>query len=188
MFDITFAQFQTWNPEVDAACDNIQAGLQYCVSGPTGTSTTTPVASPTAPGTITTGCTKYYTVVSGDFCGKIETMFAITFAQFVAWNPEVDTACDNIQVGLQYCVAGPTVTSSSTTPAASPTASGTITTGCKEYYTVVSGDFCAKIESMFSITFAQFQAWNPEIDTACDNLQLGLQYCVSGPAVSKRRG
>ncbi|PPQ88423.1 hypothetical protein CVT25_011225 [Psilocybe cyanescens] len=186
-FGITLTQLLTWNPEIDSECTNIQIGLAYCVSGPGATgstsTTSTPAPSPTASGTITVGCTEYYTVVSGDSCPAIESKFSITFAQFQQWNPEVDTACDNILVGFQYCVAGPTTSSSSTTPAASPTASGTITPaqGCKSYYTTVSGDFCFKIETQFDITLAQFLEWNPEINSDCTNLQVGLAYCVSGP-------
>jgi len=57
-------------------------------------------------------------------------------------------------------VAAPTsVTSSTVTPPA-PTQSG-IVAGCTEYYVVQSGDSCAAIETEFSITFAQFLAWNP---------------------------
>ncbi|KAF8966665.1 hypothetical protein BDZ97DRAFT_1917471 [Flammula alnicola] len=183
-FGITLAQLLTWNPEINSGCTNIQVGLAYCVSGPGGTTSTTstPVASPTASGTIITGCTQYYTVVSGDSCPAIESKFSITFAQFQQWNPEVHTACDNILIGFQYCVAGPSSTSS-TPPAASPTASGTITPaqGCQAYYTTVSGDFCFKIQTQFNITLAQFLEWNPEINSGCTNLQLGLEYCVSGP-------
>uniref|UniRef100_A0A8H7XIN7 LysM domain-containing protein n=1 Tax=Psilocybe cubensis TaxID=181762 RepID=A0A8H7XIN7_PSICU len=180
-FGITLDQLLTWNPEMTLEGTNIQVGLAYCVSGPASTvsSSSTPVPSPTASGTITVGCTEYYTVVSGDSCPAIESKFSITFAQFQQWNPEVDANCDNIFVGLQYCVAGPASTSTITTsPAASPTASGTITPaqGCKLYYTTVSGDFCFKIETQFNITLAQFLEWNPEINSDCTNLQLGLEY------------
>ena len=35
---ITFAQFRSWNPEVDTGCSNIQPGLAYCVNSPVATS------------------------------------------------------------------------------------------------------------------------------------------------------
>ncbi|KAJ7174357.1 hypothetical protein C8R46DRAFT_1189193 [Mycena filopes] len=179
-FSISFSQFVAWNPEVNSDCSNIILDEAYCVNGPTVSSSSAPASSPTAPGTITTGCTQYYTVVSGDFCGKIESQFGISFAQFVAWNPEVDAACDNIQAGLQYCVSGPSSTTSAA-PTSSPTAPGTITTGCTDYYTVVSGDFCSKIEDQFSISLAQFLKWNAGVNAQCSNLQIGFEYCVSGP-------
>ncbi|KAF8193652.1 hypothetical protein BJ912DRAFT_959969 [Pholiota molesta] len=178
-FGISLAQLLTWNPEIRVIGTNIELGLAYCVSGPGGTTTTsTPVASPTASGTIITGCTQYYTVVSGDSCPAIESKFSITFAQFQQWNPEVDS----IFTYLKY-PRDKASSTSSTTPATSPTASGTITPaqGCEAYYTTVSGDFCFKIETQFSITLAQFLEWNPEINSDCTNLQVGLEYCISGP-------
>ncbi|KAJ7283214.1 hypothetical protein C8J57DRAFT_1462365, partial [Mycena rebaudengoi] len=186
-FSITLSQFINWNPEVNSICSNIILEEAYCVSGPAISST--PVPSPTAPGTITTGCAEYYTVVpvynfssAGDFCGKIEDQFGISLLQFLTWNPEVDSeyiklrAGDNIQAGLQYCVSGPTSTVTSVPPSpTSSTAPGTITTGCTHYYTVISGDFCAKIESQFSISMAQFLKWNTGVNAQCSNLSIGLQ-------------
>ncbi|EIN13197.1 hypothetical protein PUNSTDRAFT_128887 [Punctularia strigosozonata HHB-11173 SS5] len=188
-FSITLDDFITWNLEVNNQCTNIQGGLSYCVAGAVDTSTTTTAtsvaASPTASGTITTSCDMYYIVISGDSCAVIDDRFGITFAQFQAWNPEVDDQCGNIVPGLQYCVSGPSTISSSTATiiSAAATGSGTITPaqGCTQYYTVQSGDFCASIEVEFGISSAQFLAWNPEIDQECTNLQLDVQYCVSGP-------
>ncbi|KAI0714387.1 hypothetical protein C8T65DRAFT_644159 [Cerioporus squamosus] len=174
-YDITFDQIRQWNPEVDSNCANIQPDLGYCVAGPeAGTGTITP----------SQGCTAYYTVMSGDSCPAIEAQFGITFAQIQTWNPEINNDCSNIIAGVQYCVAGPSSgTTTSTTATAAPTGPGTITPGqgCKEYYTVVSGDTCEVIDNKFGITLAKFIQWNPEIDSQCTNLQLGVQYCVSGP-------
>ncbi|KAM5541623.1 hypothetical protein V8D89_004813 [Ganoderma adspersum] len=164
-YGITFDQIRQWNPEVDASCANIQPGFGYCVAG---------------------RCTAYYTVQSGDSCDVIDTQFNITLTQFLTWNPEINSQCSNILAGVQYCVAGPSSgggTTTTTTSAAAPTGSGTITPGqgCKQYYTVVSGDNCSVLESEFGITLAQFINWNPEINSQCTNLELGVQYCISGP-------
>ncbi|KAI0954351.1 hypothetical protein AcV7_007610 [Taiwanofungus camphoratus] len=191
-YSITLAQFLAWNPEVFANCTNIDVGLAYCVSGPAvssspTTTSSTPTASPTAPGTIPTGCTQYYTVVSGDNCGSVDAKFNITLAQFLAWNTGVDSSCDNLELGYQYCVAGPplstttTATPTSSSPAASPTAPGVIS-GCTEYYTVVSGDYCSEIETKFNITSAEFLAWNTDLNSDCSNLEAGYEYCVAGPS------
>ncbi|KAJ3559301.1 hypothetical protein NM688_g426 [Phlebia brevispora] len=210
-YGITLDQFISWNTEVTSDCTNLEVGLSYCVFGlgnftptpislaptsasgspTTGSSPTisSPTSSPTptniAPGTITSGCAQYYTVQAGDSCGAIESNFSITLAQFTTWNPEVNNQCTNIDVGLAYCVSGPTSTSTppTTSPTGAPLAPGTLT-NCAEYYTVVSGDYCALIESNFDITFAQFQTWNTGVDSNCDNLLLGYQYCVAGPAGS----
>ncbi|TFK91429.1 carbohydrate-binding module family 50 protein [Polyporus arcularius HHB13444] len=176
-FGITFDQIREWNIEIDSNCANIQPGLGYCVAGPAiGTGTLTP----------SQGCTAYYAVQRGDSCPAIESQFSITFTQIQAWNPEINSACSNIVAGVLYCVAGPAsgpTTTTTTTSAAAPTGSGTLTPGqgCKAYYTVASGDNCGVIDTKFGITLAQFIKWNPEINSQCTNLQLGVQYCVSGP-------
>lgn len=171
-YGITLDQIRQWNTEIDANCANIQPGIGYCVSGP-----------PLGSGSLrpSQGCTDYYTVQPGDTCTVIDTTKGITLAQFLAWNPEVNSQCSNIQGGVQYCVSGPA--SSTTTPAPAPTGPGTISPGqgCTKYYTVMSGDNCSVIDAKFGITLAKFIKWNPEINAACTNLQLGVQYCVAGP-------
>ncbi|KAJ5875669.1 uncharacterized protein N7473_013016 [Penicillium subrubescens] len=49
---------------------------------------------------------------------------------------------------------------------------------CQEYYTIVEGDYCRKVEVQFGITAAQLQAWNTGLDDSCTNLWKGYQYCV----------
>lgn len=174
-FGITFTQFQTWNPEVNEACSNIQVGLAYCVASTGGSSSSGPPSN-VATGTITDGCTQYYTVVSGDSCSAIDTTYSITFAQFRTWNPEVDENCSNIQVGEAYCVAS-TNTGSGGTP--SNLASGSFT-NCSTYYTVVSGDSCTAIDTTYNLALADFYRWNPEVNTDCTNIGVGEAYCVQG--------
>ncbi|KAI0364300.1 hypothetical protein BV20DRAFT_1029986 [Pilatotrama ljubarskyi] len=198
VYSLRDEEFRTWNPEIDENCTNIQVGLSYCIFGPyvpytptvtvppsitigpssTSTTTTTsasPLPTNIANGTITDGCTEYYTIQSGDSCSVIETTFSISLSDFRTWNPEVNAQCTNIILGLAYCVHGPPATSS-------PIAPGTITTGCDTYYTVQSGDTCAVMEDQYGITFDQIRQWNPEIDSNCANIQPALGYCVAGPA------
>ncbi|KAH7925017.1 hypothetical protein BV22DRAFT_1129366 [Leucogyrophana mollusca] len=142
-------------------------------------------ATPTnvASGTITTDCTAYYTVVSGDTCDLVEAKNGITAAQFLAWNPEINADCTNLELGEAYCVAASaaTTTTTSSVSAATPSnvAPGTVTASCTAYHTVVSGDTCYLIEGEYGITDAQFLAWNPEINSGCTNLIIGEAYCVA---------
>jgi LysM repeat protein len=53
-------------------------------------------------------------------------------------------------------------------------------TNLAQWYVVQSGDYCAKIESVYGITMAQLQQWNPDLKDDCSNLQLGDAYCVHG--------
>lgn len=200
------------NPSVDSQCSNLLAGEDYCVAPVNGTTvppviltrqptmaaTSPTMASSTASSTViappgptvagtTSQCYKWYQVVSGDTCDKIDTTYGITSAQFRSWNSAVDFSCSNIQVGVFYCVNGVTQTapaSSSTAMATvappGPTGTGT-TTACWAWYTVISGDTCDRIDTTYGITLPQFQTWNGNIDAACTNLVVGNAYCVAGP-------
>lgn len=172
----------TWNPEISSG--SLPAvGSAICIIFPKGNYT---LLSTSRPSNAYTGaiqkCAQYYTVQSGDGCPSIENRFGLTNSQFDELNPGLASDCTNLILGLAYCVL-PTVpfSASNTTTTGPPSnvAPGTLTKGCLSYYTVVSGDSCFGIESKFSITFTNFTTWNPEINTACTNLQLGLAYCIS---------
>lgn len=47
-----------------------------------------------------------------------------------------------------------------------------------EWYLAVSGDTCDAIVALFSITLAEFYAWNPAVGSTCADLFLGYYYCV----------
>lgn len=135
-FGITFSQLQIWNPNLDSTCGNLLLGEAYCVNSPQTTSqsvntatvteaptngggtsptsvtatqtTSTTVSAPTTTITGTTSnCFKWYVVVSGDSCDKIDTANGITLAQFRLWNTSVNSGCTNIQIGIAYCVSSP---------------------------------------------------------------------------------
>ncbi|KAJ6538819.1 hypothetical protein DFH09DRAFT_71517 [Mycena vulgaris] len=170
-FNLTLSQFVTMNPEINAGCTNLALAEAYCVASSNST-----IPPNVAPGTITSGCTQYYTVASGDGCASIESKFGLTLAQFITMNPELNSGCTNLALAEAYCVASSN--STSTGPPAN-VAPGTITAGCTGYYTVVSGDGCASIESKFGLTLAQFIAMNPELNSGCTNLALAEAYCVA---------
>ena len=147
------------------------------------------------------GCKQYYTVQSGDSCTNIETTYGISFAQLYAWNPSstfmsltlltieiqnrkliyfpVGSKCDNLWLNYAYCVQGPSSSGSATATAAAPTLTQSgIASACDQYYTVASGDSCAKIESQYNDTFAELYSWNPAIGSNCQNLWVGYAICV----------
>ncbi|KAH8432787.1 LysM peptidoglycan-binding domain-containing protein [Aspergillus melleus] len=105
-------------------------------------------------------------------------------------NPDLNADCTNLISGLYYCTLPtadwnkPSTTLTTTTTsvyvsAPAPTASGT-TPNCYEWYVVLQGDYCAKLQSQFGITMAQLQQWNPELNRSCTNLLTGYAYCVHG--------
>ena len=204
--------FQAINPSIDADCFNLVPDLWYCVrplagwnatgidDGPNPTSSQT-VAPPGPTQTGTTGaCYKWRVVVSGDTCFGLQQTEGVTMQQLVAWNANLKADCSNLELGIAYCIRGPAAAPSSTTTTrpttttttrststASTTSSSTQTptpTGipCAFQYTVVSGDWCAKIWEAYGLSEARFRELNPSIGASCA-LDLGQRVCVApGPA------
>ena len=171
---VTMAQLVAWNPNLKADCSNLMLDAAYCVQGPplpsastssipltTTTSTTTTTKSTTTSSsssspTPTTTCTQTYTVSPGDYCSLIWTQFSLTESLFRTLNPTLNAACD-ISIGQILCVGTPST--------------------CKTTYTVVAGDWCAKIWEEFNLTEQQFRALNPELGAEC-GIQVGQRVCV----------
>ena len=171
---------ETWNPELSSG-SLPGTNSAICIVFPMGNYTLVPVAPPiNAYPNATTACAQYYTVKSGDGCSSIAAAFGLTINQLSDLNPGLKTDCTNLILGEAYCVFPTYPVSSIDTGTGIPpnVANGTITDGCSEYYTVVSGDNCGPIETKFNLTSTQFLTYNPEIATDCSNLQLGLAYCV----------
>jgi LysM repeat protein len=170
---VTMAQLVAWNPDLKADCSNLILDAAYCVQGPplpptsttttitttpkpTSSSTATRTSSAAGPTTTSTTCAQTYTVQSGDWCAKIWEQFGLSEAAFRALNPALDAACV-IDVGQVLCVAAPSA--------------------CKKTYTVVSGDWCAKIWEQFGLSEAAFRALNPKLDEGC-LIEIGQRLCV----------
>lgn len=173
---ISLANFYAWNPAVSSTCTSLIAGDYVCVNVIGGTTLTTstsksPTNGITTPGPIQTGvtanCNTFYLVQSGDQCGTIASSHGISLASFYAWNPAVGSTCATLIAGDYVCVnviGGTTTTASKTTSTKgngvstpTPTQSG-MTTSCKTFHDVVSGDQCGTIASNAGITLAQVRA------------------------------
>jgi LysM repeat protein len=194
-------QFRGWNPAVGTDCAGLWLGYYYCIgipntptARPTTIITTTKPATPTGPsptqdGIIST-CARYHKAVSGDTCQKIVDQYG-TFSstQFRGWNPAVGTDCSGLWLGYYYCIGvpgTPTVKPTSSTPkptgctasVPTPTQPGAVC-ACKKWHKVASGNTCATIEKLYSITAANFNKWNPQVGSDCSTLWLGYNVCVS---------
>ncbi|KAI1383119.1 uncharacterized protein F4822DRAFT_93145 [Hypoxylon trugodes] len=121
-------------------------------------------------------CTSTYTVQQGDTCNKIINTFNgnFTLQEFYTWNPQVDSVCSNLFVGEVVCIG---VADTTTPPCPAPYAPG-LNSNCKSCYKVVSGDTCLAVANKEGISLSNFESWNPDINAACTNLQLGYNYCV----------
>jgi LysM repeat protein len=136
-----------------------------------------------------------YTIVSNDTCDSIANTVNIPFPAFLGYNPTINPYCTNLITGNSVCVTPPggvynattisgaiptqtAVYATATVAPPGPTAHGT-TANCGKYYQVQPGDFCQVVAINQTIALPLFEAINPSIDLACDNLTPGLWYCVS---------
>ncbi|KAL5040783.1 hypothetical protein BDW71DRAFT_213866 [Aspergillus fruticulosus] len=161
---ISVSQFTAWNSGVGTGCTSLA-----------GNGIATP--TPTLPGMVA-NCDAFYLVRSGDGCAAIASSKGISLVQLYAWNTNHGTGCTG-------CVS-PTTTTKTTTRTASTTRTTTtqgngvatptpiqpgMTTSCKEFHKVVSGDQCGTIASKAGITLVNFLRWNPGVGgSACSSL------------------
>ncbi|KAI5236027.1 hypothetical protein E4T42_09561 [Aureobasidium subglaciale] len=102
-------------PSSQSAASSVKASSSGCAT----------VAAPASTQTgIVSGCTKWYTAKSGDYCYAIASANGISTDTFMSWNPAVNApSCDSIWVGYAYCVAAGCSSSSPSSAAKSATAS-----------------------------------------------------------------
>lgn len=196
---ITQEQFFEWNPALDGNCDGLWLGYYYCVASfnstsevPLPTVTEQPTTS-TAPGSVAL-CTAWYSTTPDDTCTTILTMFGrFSQADFVSWNPSLNSACSNLQPSLYYCVAVPgtpptrTAAYTSTTTASSEPA---LPTGCTSTWFVGTDDTCAYVADVNGLSLAEFVALNPQLDASASRcfLDSGSTVCVGGSSSSSSGG
>ncbi|KAM5465123.1 hypothetical protein MferCBS49748_005063 [Microsporum ferrugineum] len=168
-------------------------------TGPTGSSTPTgtpggiETPQPAQP-QIAPNCDAFYLVQTGESCASIATAHGITATQFLAWNPSAGSDCTGLWANAYACVSivghKPSKTSSTTQPTPTPTKpSNGIETplptqpqmvgNCDKFHLVQSGEGCADIVSIYGITLARFQQWNPAAGSNCGGLWANAYACVS---------
>ncbi|THZ92531.1 hypothetical protein D6C82_09361 [Aureobasidium pullulans] len=105
---------------VSSAASSAKASASSCAA----------VAAPASTQTgIVSGCTKWYTAKSGDYCYAIASANGISTDTFMSWNPAVNApSCDSIWVGYAYCVAAGCSSSSSNTPSSAAKSSAQAST------------------------------------------------------------
>ncbi|KAL3442262.1 hypothetical protein BJX65DRAFT_313042 [Aspergillus insuetus] len=183
-YDITMADFYHWNPAVGPECAGLWLDYQYCVSGPSSTSTPspTPTVLPIRDGAITS-CQQYAPIVAPTTCQLFLDEYDISMDEFYAWNPAVGSQCQGLWHDYRYCIRGPATTTSSTTGPTQtplPIRDGAIA-GCQQYAPVVSLITCQSVLTQNGITMAEFYSWNPAVGPECTGLWHDYRYCVRGP-------
>lgn len=107
---ITFDEFVLWNPTVGPFCSKgLMAGQKYCV-GVQGTPKETASPSRNSDSDKADNCGTFYQAVQGDTCRSVVAAHgALTFEEFVQFNPTVGYNCANgLLAGGYYFVAGDT--------------------------------------------------------------------------------
>ncbi|KAH0437147.1 LysM domain-containing protein [Colletotrichum camelliae] len=112
---LTLEQFHTYNPSVKTDCTGLLADVFVCVGlAASPTTNPTPATTTTAAGVstptpiqdgMTTTCSKFYFVQSGDGCWAISDANGIALDDFYAWNPAVKTDCTGLQANVYVCIA-----------------------------------------------------------------------------------
>ncbi|KAF8204634.1 hypothetical protein BJ912DRAFT_1036734 [Pholiota molesta] len=164
LFGLTDAQFKAFNPGATTNCPTLTADQSFCES--------------------------YYTVVSGDNCGVVESKNNITDAQFKQWNPEINTSCPIFSLGrltvLQWLRHQLDNYHDDDDGYPSPA----YECGHWDKYNgklnvtvvVLWKRRSREITRYWTVEQHhgwQFKLWNPELNTACTNLLLDEAYCVA---------
>ncbi|GKT97704.1 lysM domain-containing protein [Colletotrichum tofieldiae] len=189
---ITVAQFLSWNPSAGATCTGLWANAYACVSvvghtpiNPSPATTTTAgnsIATPTPIQPNMVGnCDLFYKVKSGDTCATIASSNGITVQQITTWNPSVKSDCTALW--LDYYICTSVVGHTPTTPGngiqtPTPIQSG-MTTSCKSFHFVTSGQTCQVITTQYGITRADFFKWNPAVKADCTGMWANAYVCVA---------
>ncbi|CAO2651320.1 Nn.00g096170.m01.CDS01 [Neocucurbitaria sp. VM-36] len=128
-----------------------------------------------------------------DTCENITAQYGVTDVQFLAWNPNINALCNNLEpyVGDYVCVGPPDgslaiVTPTVSMPVVSPTLPASIPSNahpdsnkkCGRWYEIQKGDICQALSIEFGISLRAFYFLNPQIDSQCSNLWLETSYCV----------
>ncbi|OKL59545.1 hypothetical protein UA08_05357 [Talaromyces atroroseus] len=100
----TFTTTTTTSPVPTTTTTPVTTTATTTTASPTSAAATATASSdPVYPGAVSS-CTKYYTVVSGDYCLQVEAEVGITASQLMDWNSGLDATCSNLWLGYQYCI------------------------------------------------------------------------------------
>lgn len=206
----TIQNFVSWNPAVGDDCSGIWTDTYYCIGIP-GTPTTYPATSikptstgngvstplPTQPGMVG-NCNRFHFINKGVVCSQVISHQKITHADFVKWNPTVNSDCSGMQANVHVCVGvigGSTTTTKHTTTTMKPTTTTTVMTAdnsiqtpqptqpemvanCKKFHFAANGVVCSQLTSYNKITLADFVKWNPGVGADCRSMCANTYFCV----------
>ncbi|KAH9949743.1 hypothetical protein B0H21DRAFT_804053 [Amylocystis lapponica] len=85
--NVSTYQLAVVNPDIAAACNNLQVGNSYCL------------------GYVDQDCTTTHVVQPNDTCDAIASKYNINSTMLYTNNPQINADCDNIYVGEVLCAA-----------------------------------------------------------------------------------
>ncbi|KAK0385976.1 hypothetical protein NLU13_7150 [Sarocladium strictum] len=146
--------------------------------------------TPTQSG-IVSNCNKFHLVKDTTTCQGIVDYNKISMTDFMAWNNGVNAECTNLWLGTYACVGvlGGTQTTKTTTSKPSSTTKGNgiatptptqpgMAGNCNKFHLIKETTTCQGIVDYNKISMADFNKWNPTVNTGCTNLWLGTYACV----------
>jgi LysM repeat protein len=161
-YGVTVAQLKAWN---GLSSDLILIGqkLKVQAANSIGNNTTTSTNNTTTNNstansntTSNTSSVASYTVVGGDYLGKIANKYGVTVAQLKAWN---NLSSDLILVGQKLKVQATNSTTTTTTPSVTTTKPSSNSTATKTYQ-VARGDSLWKIAQANGLSVNALKAMN----------------------------
>ncbi|KAJ3485710.1 hypothetical protein NLI96_g4772 [Meripilus lineatus] len=113
-----------------------------------------PGSTASVPVTQTCATGRSYIVKRSDVCNSICQTQDVSNFQLSFANPQINADCTNLAVGEMLCL-------------------GLEGQDCRDVYTVQPGDTCDLIADIADIDVSTLEANNPNIDSGCDNLEVG---------------
>ncbi|KAK3898440.1 hypothetical protein C8A05DRAFT_18986 [Staphylotrichum tortipilum] len=158
---VALSDFAAWNSLSLAPSCTLTSGLRYC-SAPFVTQSNA-----------TAACVQFELPDPGYDCVQFVRQYGVDITEFVAWNPDVGSSCDEFSQSLEYCIA-----------VLGYRQPGIIST-CNKF--VMPNDTnwidepCTLMETAYGLSHPRFVAWNPAVQQNCSGLSPGYEYCVSIP-------
>ncbi|KAI3543610.1 LysM domain-containing protein [Colletotrichum filicis] len=119
-------------------------------------------------------------------CALAAEVFDVTLEDLEVWNPILGNASDDgcsFESGFRYCAKWYTGSKKFTNPdpldSSLPARDG-MTENCTQIVEVDTNGSpsCSEILSEWSLTIAQFYAWNPSVGPECGGMWAGYYYCI----------
>ncbi|KAJ3118277.1 hypothetical protein HDU96_002713 [Phlyctochytrium bullatum] len=128
------------------------------------------------------GCSKSYTIKSGDTCWALANSNGLSVDQFRSLNNNPD--CQNLQIGQVQPEQPKPEPKPQPQPQPDPPkqpeqpSNGGGSGGCSKSHTIKSGDTCWALANANGLSVDQFRSLNNNPD--CQNLQIGQVVCLAG--------